>query len=465
MKNLRPTLLWISAGGLSLLSVASIGGAFVGAERAQAVFSSPPFIVLWCALALLLLAGVVLFKKVRRSPALLAMHVGPLLVLIGSMGGSRTAHRLWGRLMGGGKTDTAYLVLFEGESSNRLLDDSYRNKVGELPFRVRLSDFRIERYPPDDPRWGIVVTVPRLSVRTLVGWKEGAERKVPGTQLSLMVQDYLPHARAVYEAGPRLKLRTEQGQTRTIPAREGEKMEVADPAANVRIERVFRRLRVEGREGNLRPVEAESGPENPALQVSVRPADGQERAVFVMPGLPPLGRTLEDLHLSYVEPVLATVEEVGAPAPPAMKIRLRRGEKKIEQWLLPARGANNTALLLDDLYPGAEPRLARHRPILHMVRPKGQIKDYLSDLVVMEGEEPVARKTIEVNHPLHHGGYHLYQYDYDKERGRYSILLVKSDSGLWTVYAGFLLLAAGVFWGCWFGPLLSRFRTETTPTQ
>ncbi|GAH13017.1 unnamed protein product, partial [marine sediment metagenome] len=64
------------------------------------------------------------------------------------------------------------------------------------------------------------------------------------------------------------------------------------------------------------------------------------------------------------------------------------------------------------------------------------IRDYLSDIVVIENEKEVASKVIEVNHPLHYGGYHFYQHSYDSEAGKYTILLVTSDSGLYAVYGG-----------------------------
>ena len=78
------------------------------------------------------------------------------------------------------------------------------------------------------------------------------------------------------------------------------------------------------------------------------------------------------------------------------------------------------------------------------------IKDYLSDVVVIASGKEVANKTIEVNHPLHYGGYHFYQYSYDPEAEDYTVLSVASDSGLYAVYSGYWLLCLGVFWQFWF---------------
>lgn len=78
------------------------------------------------------------------------------------------------------------------------------------------------------------------------------------------------------------------------------------------------------------------------------------------------------------------------------------------------------------------------------------VKDYFSDIVLYEGEKYIARKSIEVNHPLHYGGYHFYQHSYDPERGQYTILTVYSDSGLNFVYAGYLMFSLAVLWQFWF---------------
>jgi hypothetical protein len=84
------------------------------------------------------------------------------------------------------------------------------------------------------------------------------------------------------------------------------------------------------------------------------------------------------------------------------------------------------------------------------VEKRAGIRDYFSDLILLEGEKQIVRKTIEVNHPLHYGGYHFYQHSYDPKKGLYTILTVYSDNGLNLVYAGYLMLSLGVLWQFWF---------------
>ena len=78
------------------------------------------------------------------------------------------------------------------------------------------------------------------------------------------------------------------------------------------------------------------------------------------------------------------------------------------------------------------------------------IKDYISSVMVIKDGKVAAEKNIEVNHPLHFGGYHFYQQSYDTKSGQYTILRVASDTGLSTVYFGFILLCLGVIWQFWF---------------
>ncbi len=86
------------------------------------------------------------------------------------------------------------------------------------------------------------------------------------------------------------------------------------------------------------------------------------------------------------------------------------------------------------------------------------VKDYFSDVILLEGKKQITKKTIEVNHPLHYGGYHFYQHSYDPKKGLYTILTVYSDSGLNLVYAGYLMLCSGALWQFWFRHFLKFFK-------
>ena len=77
----------------------------------------------------------------------------------------------------------------------------------------------------------------------------------------------------------------------------------------------------------------------------------------------------------------------------------------------------------------------------------------------------VMSKVIEVNKPLHYGGYHFYQSDYDHKFGRYTILSIASDSGLYVVYVGFALLGIGIFVHFWSGLLFRKIKSASEELQ
>jgi hypothetical protein len=79
---------------------------------------------------------------------------------------------------------------------------------------------------------------------------------------------------------------------------------------------------------------------------------------------------------------------------------------------------------------------------------------------VLKDGKVVLRKVIEVNHPLHYGGYHFYQHSYDQQGGRYTVLSISSDSGLEVAWAGFILLGGGAFWQMWVRPAVRALRRQ-----
>ena len=88
------------------------------------------------------------------------------------------------------------------------------------------------------------------------------------------------------------------------------------------------------------------------------------------------------------------------------------------------------------------------------------IRDYISDLQIIKDGKILTEKSIEVNHPLHFGGYHFYQHSYDSENEQYTVLMVVSDNGLAVVYAGYVMLCIGAFQHFW---LQGIFRKNGTP--
>ncbi len=82
--------------------------------------------------------------------------------------------------------------------------------------------------------------------------------------------------------------------------------------------------------------------------------------------------------------------------------------------------------------------------------PTGQVKKFISEVEVVENGGVVKEFNIEVNKPLHYGGYHFYQFGYDEKDSNYTILSVSSDTGSYITYSGFIILLAGIFGLSWF---------------
>ena len=121
---------------------------------------------------------------------------------------------------------------------------------------------------------------------------------------------------------------------------------------------------------------------------------------------------------------------------PTVEVEIERPDgKRYRRYIFerfPGFGHGQDALLLS--YVSNRPRV---------------IQDFYSDIVVVRDGQPGISKTIEVNHPLHYGGYHFYQHSYDAEGGEYTILSVTSDSGLYAVFAGYWMLSLGLLWHFW----------------
>ena len=94
MHKYRRTIMWLGLVLIIVLTVLSIYGAFIGAERAQQLFNQPPLVVYWTTLAILLIVGIAAFRRLLRVPGLLLIHAGCVLILAGGMRGSHAGHNL-----------------------------------------------------------------------------------------------------------------------------------------------------------------------------------------------------------------------------------------------------------------------------------------------------------------------------------------------------------------------------------
>ncbi len=322
--EIRRFLLWFALVMIALLIAMSIYGAFIGADRAQQFFNSLPLAVYWVAFAAVLIAGFGSFNRLLCVRGPLLIHMGCVLVLAGGIWGSKTGHKIQNKLFGLGLIPPGQMVIYEDSAERAVVTEDGREK--QLPFEVKLVDFKLKYYEP-----GILIA------------------------------------------------RTREGVGYRMPAEPGGKYLLSDELGSVEIIRRFENFKLVFENGIHIAVDDPNGGPNPALELLLTSPDGNETIKYVF-------------------------ERFAGHAGPDDKL------------------------------------------LFHYQR---MIRDYISVLEIIKDGKVVKKKDVEVNHPLHYAGYLFYQHSYDDEAQSYTILGVKSDSGLLAVHLGFTLLCAGVFWHMW----------------
>ena len=237
--------MWVALALIIVLTVLSIYGAFIGAERAEQFFNKPPLVVYWTALALLLIAGIAAFRRLLRVPGLLLMHAGCILVIAGGMWGSRAGHDLQKKLFGIDKIRSGRMAIYEGASENHVALDGSREQK-ELPFSLKLKDFRIEYYQP---------------VYLLIQSRDGRRWKVP------------------VEAGKEFPL--------------------GDDTGTVKIVKAYENFKIGTEEGKSVPFDDPSPGSNPALEVQITESGGQTSTQYVFERFPGHSHDRDKFLLSY----------------------------------------------------------------------------------------------------------------------------------------------------------------------
>ncbi len=466
MKQVRQILLWAVLVGIGLLLALSVIGAFLGDERARIVFNSIPLVMFWILLASLLVAGLIYFKRLIHSAGLLGVHLGSLLILAGAMLGSDGGHGLAAMFFGSKKIPHGYMRIYEGHASNSVWGRKEKTEIGKLPFSIGLKDFRIEHYEVDEP-WQLIVESGAVEkgshenkwVQEQIKWTKGQEVAIPFTEARLKVLQYLESAKPTYSKSfqPVLEVAMANGKKATLRAEVGQKLLLEEPQVRVEIVQIFSTLKVLGTGEGHKVVNASGPAKNPAVLVRLERADGKKTHQYVYARGLVHGQEEADFKLRYVFAEPDGAEPDPSTGLPAMEILIKHKEKSHRAWLIVPKSRTLARLSLIDLL-GLEQKddhgeHAHQRQLsLYLHKATGQISDYKSELVVQDEGYTVAEKTIEVNDPLHYGGYHFYQSSYgqDKKGRWYSVLSVSSDSGLALVYIGFALMVGGMFWLFWF---------------
>lgn len=234
---------------VSILTVLSIFGAFIGADRAAQFFGSIPLAAFWITLAVLLCAGFVLLANLRKKPGLLLSHMGCLLVLMGALWGSETAHELRAKHLDSDRAASGYMKIHEGHQSDSIVSGDGRTVLATLPFAVALEDFWIEYYDAE---------------------------------------------------GGALHVAVAGGAPVQLPAVAGEKLVLGNELPTVEIMRVFRNFRINIAEGKKDVTDDPGAGSNPALSIELTDKDGAKSQHYVFTGaMRGHGFSYEGLDLIY----------------------------------------------------------------------------------------------------------------------------------------------------------------------
>jgi hypothetical protein len=441
----------------ALLVLMCIAGAFAGARRASMLFNSGPMAVYFVSLVVLLAASLAA-ARLRRDWALTVMHLGLAVVLLGGMWGSHKAHELREAWLDDDRIHSGVMQLFLDRPADEVFDTRTGRFKSHLPFEMRLDDFRIDYYGQAGPP-GLYLQVGE-DKPSPVEWAQGQPSSVGPFRITVL--EYLPKASARLEPqGGVLHITAPSGAHADIPARQGEQVSLGEGPTTVRVVQVYSNLVVREVDGKPAAVDVPGSHGPPALAVEVAQPGGDVQTAYVMYGYEghhgPVG-----VEMIYDIPVSAVPDEEGKLT--AMKVRVEGAGLDAEHWLV---GRDFAGVPLDAVGPPSQSAPATseahaRQAALYMAQTPRMPRQFHARLTALRNGREVRSESISVNHPMHFGGYHFYQTDWDKEGEQYTVVTLASDAGLGAVAAGAAMLLAGVFGGLWVRPAwryLSRRRT------
>jgi hypothetical protein len=247
--------MWIAMAFIVLLFFLSVYGAFLGSQRAKEFFNNVPLSIFWVTFVLLLVVGILLFRRLLRTPPLLLIHTGCILVLAGSIWGSEAGHELQKKFFGIDKIPTVLMQIYEGHSDNRVFlpDD----RIRKLPFSIKLEDFRLEYYKP--------------------GY---------------------------------LHIQSRRGDNWMFPVEVNTEYSLGSGYGTIKVIRIFKNFKI-NMEGDNRIIIDAPGPgSNPALEVQIKSPDGRINTRYVFERFPGHMHSDDELFLSYERIIREYISEL-----------------------------------------------------------------------------------------------------------------------------------------------------------
>jgi len=400
--------MWLGLALIILLVFLSIYGAFIGAERAKSFINRLPLVIYWSAFLLLLIVGLAVFRRLVRVPGLLLIHLGCVFILAGAMWSSEAGHKLQKKLLGIDKIPAGQMTIYEGYSDNRVILED-RDQVFlfsiKLEFQANLGKGIIsEELRQEFEKNGFP-----LSQHVIISVEE------PGSTWLIIneLKEYLVRKKKlclnIYNPMKELPFNIELKDFQ---------IEYYKPAY----------LYVQTRDGQGWKIPVEIGAEFP-----LGPELGTVKTL----------RTFENFKITIEDGSRKIIDDPQPGFNPALEVQFKYPDGQA------------TTKYVFERFPGHS-----HSEDRFLLSYRRVISDYVSRLKIIENEKVVAQKDIEVNHPLHFGGYHFYQHSYDAEAGQYTVLMVVSNTGLGVVYAGYWMLCIGVLWHLWIRHIVARIKSK-----
>jgi hypothetical protein len=325
------------------------------------------------------------------------------------------------------------LVLADGPRRDVITASDYRIEEKEvaLGFTVKLLDFRLVCYPRADYLHLMRRGAEPLRLRV----RPGEALDIPGTEWQISGIDITPKG----DEGS-VEVVMPDGKTRSVPARVGTTHELDGKKLGIRSLRFEPAFKIDVK---TKKVTSDTWrPTNPAVQVAFVRDGKQGRRRWLFARSPDFGGTghgsakPEETPLRFLHPGFPLLTGVAHASTGADRqrfpLRLVQGEPVPSPW---------------------DPRL-----ILVYSRTASRVKEYESEVEVLEAGRAIKRHVIRVNSPLVHKGTKLSQSAYDQDRLRYTVLGVTRDSGVWFVYAGFLATVVGLMGKFYLRPIMRQVR-------
>ncbi|UCF17350.1 MAG: cytochrome c biogenesis protein ResB, partial [Phycisphaerales bacterium] len=325
MNKFRREIMWAALALIIMLTVLSIYGAFIGADRAQMFFNSMPAVVFWALFALALIAGLAAFRRLIRVPGLLLMHAGCILILIGGALGSEKGYRATGN----DKILKGDMQLFEGQATKQVrterkiplfsiaLDFAERLNASSIPQNLRQEFEKEQRVLSQAAKvfvsqpgtiWIIAEEDGQYYIR-----REGKKlkvydfvREVKELPFVVRLNDFkIEYYEPKFEY---LDYETPDGMER-VPAEIGRVVDLGPEHGTAKITRKFRNLKI-SMNGDEREYYDDQGPEpNPALELQITRPDGQVTTRFVYTLHPDFSHTPGGPKLRYTRPAFTPFKD------------------------------------------------------------------------------------------------------------------------------------------------------------